>query len=297
MRWIVLALVLVAGSAWSNDPVKPQTMGGDQKTKAEQRGTEKAPIFVKGDVTTQKTKEEADGDAEDRKQKSAVDKSLVKYTGLNALFTLFLFMVALAQVGLFVWQLRLMREAVADAKDVASAAKSQSESLIRAERAYVKMSHAQPGINFQDGGGAFVVVIGVKNFGRTPAYVTDALIKHLILPITEPLPNFPDYKRTERDRTPVKGFLVTNDEIFLRLLFPFGQEHILPISTNSERLYLYGFVDYIDQFGQRHRGGYARVYNNDSPANNLDVVSQDRYNYDRPRKKGEGNDWDEEATA
>lgn len=294
MRWLVLALLLAVGSAWSNDQVKPQTKSGNQSTNVLQRGSENTPIFVKGNVTTQKTKEESDGDAEDRKQKSAADASLAKYTGLNALFTLFLFIVALAQVCLFVWQLRLMRESVADAKNVASAAKTQSESIIRAERAYVKMSHVQPGINFHNGGGAFDVVVGVKNFGRTPAYVTDALIKHLILPITKPLPSVPNYERTDRDRTPVKGFLVTNDEIFLRLLFPFGQEHILPISTSSERLYLYGYVDYIDQFGQRHRGGYARVYNNDSPANNLDVVSQDRYNYDRLRKKGEGIDWNEE---
>lgn len=45
------------------------------------------------------------------------------------------------------------------------------------------------------------------------------------------------------------------------------------------------------------RGGYARQYDprRDDPANenrnNLIFVTQRGYNYDRPRKKGEGNDW------
>jgi hypothetical protein len=57
-------------------------------------------------------------------------------------------------------------------------------------------------------------------------------------------------------------------------------------------------VGYIDVFGGHHRGGYARVYD---PAletgpvgkrNNLAFVTDRAYNYDRPRRKGEGDDWD-----
>ena len=84
------------------------------------------------------------------------------------------------------------------------------------------------------------------------------------------------------------------------------------------KFYLLGYVDYIDKFGDRHRAGYARVYDplENSEArytkagvldvkayarrNNLPFVMTPGYNYDRPRekKKGEGNDWDDDpATA
>jgi hypothetical protein len=52
-------------------------------------------------------------------------------------------------------------------------------------------------------------------------------------------------------------------------------------------------VDYIDAFGERHRGGYARIYDpQPGVPNNLGFVAQDGYNYDRLRDEGEGRDWE-----
>ena len=69
----------------------------------------------------------------------------------------------------------------------------------------------------------------------------------------------------------------------------------------THTLYLIGYVDYIDQFGQRHRGGYARMYKPLTVLlqnqNNLFYVIQEGYNYDRLRKRGEGEDWLREASA
>ena len=66
----------------------------------------------------------------------------------------------------------------------------------------------------------------------------------------------------------------------------------LPVPNKGEgdELWLYGFVDYTDEFGQSHRGGYARVYipEKDDPSipvekrNNLSFVSEPGWNYDRP---------------
>jgi hypothetical protein len=70
-------------------------------------------------------------------------------------------------------------------------------------------------------------------------------------------------------------------------------------------LYVIGFVDYIDQFGERHRGGYGRRYYpaidemkykteaDRAKRNNLHVIVQEGYNYDRLRHRGEGKDWSE----
>jgi hypothetical protein len=79
------------------------------------------------------------------------------------------------------------------------------------------------------------------------------------------------------------------------------------VRANSADLYMIGFVDYKDQFGERHRAGYARQYypaidekeyrteEERAKRNNLRVIGQERYNYDRPRGRGEGKDWSEET--
>ena len=64
----------------------------------------------------------------------------------------------------------------------------------------------------------------------------------------------------------------------------------------------------MDQFGDRHRAGYARLYGPriDDPRlyktdaefvarNNLVFVSEAGYNYDRVRLPDEGNDWGEDG--
>jgi hypothetical protein len=54
-------------------------------------------------------------------------------------------------------------------------------------------------------------------------------------------------------------------------------------------MWLYGYVDYVDCFNQRHRAGYAREY--DPATGTLIFATQPGYNYDRLRIKGEGSDW------
>jgi hypothetical protein len=66
---------------------------------------------------------------------------------------------------------------------------------------------------------------------------------------------------------------------------------MLPFQTRSKTLYVIGYADYIDQFNNRHRAGYARRYNPVSPQDNLHIAMDIGYNYDRLRNQGEGNDW------
>jgi hypothetical protein len=48
----------------------------------------------------------------------------------------------------------------------------------------------------------------------------------------------------------------------------------------KRQLLIFGYVDYIDQFGQAHRGGFARRYNNRLTDPNLSLVTETDYNYD-----------------
>jgi hypothetical protein len=128
----------------------------------------------------------------------------------------------------------------------------------------------------------------------------------------EPLPHLPPYDGGKLRRmwvTVMKGQDIT---IFHNHLFQVAGIEDLKASE-SLKLYAIGYVDYIDKFGERHRSGYAHVYNpsldnfnywseDTDPTTaakawaerlNLSFVTQPNYSYDRKRKKGEGKDWDE----
>ena len=172
----------------------------------------------------------------------------------------------------------------------ATAALETAKAITLSERAYVKISHLEAGINIGLTGTAQMTV-KVKNFGRTPARITDVILTYKLLLSTEPLPTAPDYSATPALQ-PLQAFLVTEDELFFSRTFALGPQNN-DLEDGTKRLWLYGYVDYIDTFGERHRAGYASRYSPGPTSDNLTMVAQEAYNYDRPRKKGEGNDWDE----
>jgi 4-amino-4-deoxy-L-arabinose transferase-like glycosyltransferase len=157
------------------------------------------------------------------------------------------------------------------------------------ERAYVKMSHLPPGVAFQEGGKA-KVTIQVNNRGRTPAYVTDVRLSTVVLPRGEALPQRPRYKAP--DGQSAQAFLTSTDHIFIDM--EFAVPDLAAILAGTKNLYFVGYVDYVDAFKGRHRGGYARVYNQSEKTNNLVFVTSSAYNYDTSRPEGVGRDWGED---
>jgi hypothetical protein len=168
------------------------------------------------------------------------------------------------------------------------------------ERAYVKISHrTPPGLLVDLRDHTIFVRFEVKNFGKTPAEVTDIFVGPKILLKDESLPYPPTYGSGKAQRfvlAPGEPFKYTNSEAFKMDIEP-------EVRSGAKKLYVLGYVDYIDKFGEHHRAGYARLYSpelddlNDSFRDNLIFVTEKGYNYDRPRKKGEGNDWDNEPTS
>jgi hypothetical protein len=171
------------------------------------------------------------------------------------------------------------------------------------QRAYVKISHPPPGVERLDDSGNIWLTISIKNYGQTPATVSDVVLRPLVVPRGEPLPRVPNYSM-EIKWPVIRAFLVTNDEFFLSRFCTISTDEMSKVKGLISDLYLVGFVDYIDKFRQRHRGGYARQYQpmmdkgsrdpterDFAQLNNLTVVAQDGYNYDRVRLRGEGGDW------
>jgi hypothetical protein len=122
-------------------PIAPETKQKETKPETPQRGTEESPLFVKGDITTQKSKAEADKEEADSLDQSALEKSNNFFYGLAGWAAFAACVVALVQGGLFVWQLIKMNAATKAARDSADAARdsviTMQETAKRQLRAYV----------------------------------------------------------------------------------------------------------------------------------------------------------------
>ena len=135
------------------------------------------------------------------------------------------------------------------------------------------------------------IELDVRYHGRTPARVTDALLSSMIVPNGRDIPNRPIYTEAP-DRDVPSAFLVVNDFFLFRGSTNITTEQSSQVRAGEAQLCIVAYVDYIDQFNERRRGGYGRIYHRDLD-NNLVFINERGYNYDRVRLPGEGNDWDE----
>jgi hypothetical protein len=214
---------------------------------------------------------------------------IIVLTAAIALFTATLWRSTDAMQRIAQQQLADMKRSLAIGEETARAARNQSEAILRTERAYVKMSPMKPGIKFHPSGQGFEIALEIKNWGRTPATVTDAVVNELVLSMREVLPEVPRYMRGKIDET-IRTVLAAGDHVNLLQTFAIPVERSA-LASGEKSLVIYGYVDYVDAFGQRHRAGYAGVSEASSRGDNLQFVMQPEYNYDRERKVGEGNDW------
>jgi hypothetical protein len=299
MRYLLIAaLFFFCSVALGESQQKKKAENHDATTNTHQQGSSTDPFFVKI-IPPKDDNARAQQEEKERNAKIKADADLANFTGNLASYTsdlakytAALIAVGVIQILIFIGQLIFIWRQESATKTI--------------ERAYVKMSHDPPGLNFEKPIGAFWLRSNIKNYGRTPARISDVLITFKILPSSDSLPRIPEYQKLPGSRESPKAFLVTEDEFFISALFDMKPVDPVDIDAGVMKLWVYGYVDYIDNFKQRHRAGYARVYQHqaDDPSiyagdemfkkrSNLVFVTQAGYNYDRPRKKDEGNDWDE----
>ena len=135
----------------------------------------------------------------------------------------------------------------------------------RAGRAYVHLSHDPTALRFEVEGFYVTMVVGqaracqchvsvkVKNYGITPADITNVVLTLRIS--REPLPTVPPYD------TPAEAhqfFLVAGDHFDVPGSFPISEDDARSIAAKAATVWLLGYVDYKDVFGQAHRSGYTR---------------------------------------
>jgi hypothetical protein len=142
----------------------------------------------------------------------------------------------------------------------------------------------------------------IRNHGATPARITDVYMKTTTHPKEVTIPDVPNYCEGGK-HLPHRAFLVANDHIaFLYLTSIPSVSDASQIEAGEKIMRVFGYVDYIDAFGSRHRAGYGRMYVpkvglSDKSSGNLLLVKEKGYNYDRERTPDEGDDWHEEANT
>jgi hypothetical protein len=174
-------------------------------------------------------------------------------------------------------------------KTQANATLKTAESLINTERAYVKITHSSPGLVLSDPPGICGVNMEVRNLGNTPTRITQISLEHIILPQAQLLTTEPNYHPRENIE---EVFLFKGDPFYFPYRIPLADIDRENMERGDSIFYLYGYIDYIDQFGQRHRSGYGRRFRQHD-TDNLIFIVQEGYNYDRHRNPGEGRDWPE----
>jgi hypothetical protein len=146
------------------------------------------------------------------------------------------------------------------------------------ERAFVKASPSS--ISFGTGA-EIIICLEIRNHGSTPAQVTDVAMAVDILPIGQALPANPPDRRSDTEIT--NSFLVSNDFFLYQatVYLEAREAEVSQAKQGAKDVIISGFVDYIDQFEQKHRAGFGRRYNQ-SRLPNIMFVRQPAYNYDRP---------------
>lgn len=215
-----LIALLVTGNAWgksklqsahSQQPIQaPSTQTAEPSAPDQRAPDQRAPDQVSSPIKIipgERTKEQAEKEERERREKdekASIDKrladqtqrladeteNLAVYTGRLAGFTLLLFFAAVGQIGLFVWQLRLIRKSLDDAKIAADAAtiaaraakRSAIASVTQAKIARDTLTKVQRpwifvfGVKFLEtrndvAGITPFVEYTVANYGQTPAIV------------------------------------------------------------------------------------------------------------------------------
>lgn len=236
-----------------------------------------APLSIPNDSKSMKETQYSENSGTDFWSFKFTDVMVILFNLLLAVFT-----------GLLWWSTKKLWK---ETKNSADAALLTAKNMQTTERAYVKMSHTDPGLVFIKGETteSYKVEVKIENCGKTPALVTEARLRFKLCDDGESLPSTIDYPDSDAAERPSSAFLVPTDYFFIKRNSPNDWHRM--VSTDLKRLILFGYVDYTDVFGQQHRAGYAREYST-VKGNNLFLVAAKGYNYDRLRKETDRQDQD-----
>lgn len=238
-----------------NQPPKNDRNSKYTKSINMQRGSKDLPVFVET-LETQSDRDEKIDNRNHREKESTNNWWIMVFTG-GLLFT------ASAQIGLFYWQLWLIRRSIEDTKIAASAAQKSadvaeksveimSDTAKKQLRAYLSVTIGSGSFQDRFSKIKFEVVPSLDNSGSTPAHKITYWAKSEILPV--PLPD--DFNFPHVDNKFQSSFVLgPNQGISLNAIvdeyIPDSEVEEVKIG-NNRRVYIWGIVSYEDVFGDSH---------------------------------------------
>lgn len=297
MRWIVLSFALIIGAAQSQEPAptpakaieqpKAESKSGKKNAVKDERGTEKSPLVIKG-IPTERDKKETERETEERKEKTTIDRGIRDFTGLAALATFLLFIAATFQIVLFVWQLRLIRASLKDAKVAADAARVAADATTQAnklskdifvstERPWVTADIAVGGpLQYNVNGLNITLLFMLKNIGHSPATNVSVDLR-LVAPaigidaIYNPTATLREMVAQSKSRplAPWGHLLFPSEPLNQQISTTIGKDELARITQKAEFIHLtaigcitYGFVF---DAGLHHTGFILDIRRSDTP--------------------------------
>ena len=279
---VISMLFIACVSATSKDvqrkPVDVQTEIPNTENK-EQRPAE--PPIIVNVSPPQKTHEEIEQEAKERAERSDVDRRIVNLTenlanltGNVAKYTFGLFVTAIALVlatiglGIFSWrQSRDMKDAIAVAKETASAAMLQARAAVSVELPKIILSRVDLGdtaaTSLASRLQSLRIEIAVTNYGKTPAFLLGQALEIEVCALLPAKPVYP----SAFDLPPETVIDYKNKYPLgmARPKSPLSPEDIQAILDGSTRLWVYGYVYYRDILSEAHMARFCKVFVPPSP--------------------------------
>lgn len=281
MRTLFFILILTFGNAWA---FQSQTQGVkhvDGSSMSIPIGTEKTPIYVNGEVTLKKDKEEIKEEVNERSIKDKNDAALVKYTLWLAIFTGLLFLFTF---GLFwvTWKLSRdseiagqrqgseMADSIKQATRAATAmeliaeatknnASLMQNTLQKQMRAYLAFDSAVEVPQDITTGWKYEMRFFIKNYGHTNAKSINVSSALMIAdyPLSESFDLTLDTNEihSAAEISPGQSFFYR--ACLDRIL---SENEVLEMKKQTSRaMYLYGTIKYKDVFGEWHFTNFCKI--------------------------------------
>jgi len=261
-----ISALMFAFHAWSNvsvpapfkghQPPQQQSACCPQQTSSSQNVTVKSPVEVKL-LNSGKTTKEADEDTKEREDKASSDRWMICLTGILGL-------IAFLQLIAFGAQAIYMRKAFFSEEDTA---KRQLRAYVGHADIEIDMPSLRlknyapqkmvPGILYKD-----FILIGIKNFGNTPAYDVSIVIGQAPRPFMDKLPIDFNYSVVENPSD--LGFVSRQSlQPGQRVVTQAAQLDVTPFKQAQAKtisLFLFGTIRYTDIYGQRWANHFCFAY-------------------------------------
>ena len=242
MRFIVIALCFcVTSAALAQSPDKGHLSGKRaQQASQQQRGTEKAPIYVQT-LVPPKSKEDAQREAEDRQQKADLERDIFR---VNVFQLVFNGLLVLTTLGMGLITLKAANAAEKSANVANETMLTMKDTAERQLRAYVSVeTYAPTDVDGKRMEGKYGLL--VKNRGQTPARKVRSWMAYVVreFPLAGPLASNTT-SGSVAILSPGEEQVIIND--WPRV----SEADVAAVSGGKKAAYIFGEVLYEDVFGK-----------------------------------------------